>query len=123
MRAFMALFAFALSLFFSATSFAQSAGKVDELVTTHHSVGTAAAAAIPAASVKDQLVGWELCADSTNTNTVSVGNAADPTTDGRMLAAKECLRCPGCVATTLKGLHAKGGAASQGYSVFQYRTP
>lgn len=85
-------------------------------------VGTTAADAIPAASVQSSIIGWELCNDAVNTSTyLAVGEAADPLTDGIRLAPGACHKCAACTGATLKALNVVGQAASNGYSVIQYK--
>lgn len=87
----------------------------------HAVVGTTAAKAIPDADVGANVLSWNICADQGNADHVSVSLNADPDLDGVHLQAGQCYSCPNCVASILKALNVKGGAASQGYSVTQYR--
>ena len=96
--------------------------RVGSLVHTHTTVGTTAALAIPSASVSSNLLAWKICNDAVNTSTyLFVGKAADPATDGVQLAPGACFVCPNCVGVTLKAVNVKAQAASNGYSVIQYK--
>lgn len=96
--------------------------RIGAVVQTHTTVGTTAAAAIPSASVSSNLLAWKICNDAVNTSTyLYVGKAADPSTDGTQLAPGACYVCPNCVAATLKTINVKAQAASNGYSVTQYK--
>lgn len=116
-----ALLSFAF-MFLATTVHAQAgATKTDTLLQYHTTVGTTAALAIPVINVGGQLHGWRICADSGNTNTLTLGQLANPSTDGVVLGAGACFECPGCTTPALKSLNAKGGASGQGYSVVQFR--
>lgn len=87
----------------------------------HGTVGTSAQDALADADVGANVLSWAICADSANANYVAVSQNADPDTDGIRLGAEQCYTCANCTASLLKAIQVKGGAASQGYSVLQYR--
>lgn len=96
--------------------------RVGSVVQTHTTVGTSTTLAISSGSVSPSLIGWKLCNDAVNTSTyLLVGQAADVATDGTSLAPGACFECPNCVASTLKLAKVKGQAASNGYSILQYK--
>lgn len=119
----LALLAAAFFAFFATPLHAQTLQKTDTLLQYHTTVGTTAAAAIPTANVGGQVLGWNVCADSGNTSTLALGQLTDPSTDGMLLGAGACFACPNCTNRPLKTMRVKGGAASQGYSVVQFRSP
>lgn len=85
-------------------------------------VGTSTAAAIPAASIGKSLVSWKICNDAVNTSTyLLVGKAVDVSSDGVMLGKGACVECMQCKAGTLEAMKVEAQAASNGYTVIQYR--
>lgn len=114
-----------LALFFTTQSHAQdffANSKVGKLTSYHTVVGTTTAAAIPAASVLGSMVSWKICNDAVNTSTyLLVGTTADAATDGVMLDKGQCYECANCSGSLLKAMKVKAQAASNGYSVLQYR--
>ena len=85
-------------------------------------VGTTAALAIPSASVIAGLSGFRICNDGINTSTyLVVGLNADPTIDGDRLKPGACFECMNCTAGLLKSYSVAGQAASNGYSVIQFK--
>ena len=104
----------------SQTAKADSVVRVGGLEFYHDTIGTTASGAIPSISVKS-LFSYKVCADSGNASYVAVSKDLDPDTDGVRLQAGQCFECVGCTASLLRDLKVKGGAASQGYSVVQYR--
>ena len=120
-RLFLVLLAFTFSsLGVSQTFFDNTkVGKVELYRTV---IGTTSALAIPSASVGGSLLSWKICNDAVNTSThLFVGKATDAATDGIMLGKGTCLECLNCKAATLQSMRVKGQAASNGYSVIQYR--
>lgn len=120
------LFSFLSLLFlFATTAFSQTLSSLsvrnDTLLQYHTTVGTSAQIALPLVNVGNQLHGWRFCADAGNTNVVYLGQLTDPATDGMVIGAGICFLCENCMNTTLKSMRTKGGAASQGYSVTQFR--
>jgi hypothetical protein len=96
--------------------------RTGNLIQTHSTVGTSAADAIASASVSNNLLAWKICNDAVNTSTyLFVGEAADPATDGVQLDKGQCFECPNCTAKTLKTIKVKAQAASNGYSVIQFK--
>ncbi len=96
--------------------------KASRISTYHTTVGTSTAAAIPSASVGGNLISFKICNDAVNTSTyLLVGLAVDVSTDGLMLDKGQCYECPNCSAAILKLLKVEAQAASNGYSVVQYR--
>lgn len=95
--------------------------RVNDVAFYRATVGTTTAEAIPDVSVIGNLLSFKVCADSANTNYLAVGEAADADTDGVRLGANQCFVCEGCLATVLKALNVKGGAAGQGYTVLQHK--
>lgn len=96
--------------------------RVGSVVQSHATIGTSAAVAIAAASVSPNLLAWSICNDAVNTSTyLWVGKASDPSTDGTQLAPGACYACPNCLAVTLKAVRVLGQAASNGYSIIQYK--
>ena len=95
--------------------------RINNATFTRAVVGPVTAVAIPPLSVIGNLLGFRVCADSTNTSYVAVGTAADVDTDGVRLGPNQCFACDGCLAVVLKSIKVKGGAAAQGYAVVQYK--
>lgn len=95
--------------------------RVGTVLYAHATVGTTAADAISSSAVGTNILAWKVCADSANGNYLALSTGADPDTDGVRLLAGECFECPNCTPKTLRDLNVKGGAASQGYSVVQYK--
>ena len=99
-----------------------SNARVGNVVTKHTTVGTSAAVAVASADVLGGLLAWKICNDAVNTSTyLYVGKATDPADDGVQLGKGQCLECPNCSAGTLKLMRVKAQAASNGYSVVQYK--
>lgn len=95
--------------------------QVKSLAFSHAVVGTTTAAAISPSSVGSTL-SWKICNDAVNTSTyLLVGMAADAATDGVMLDKGQCYDCPNCKSGALKLMKVKAQAASNGYSVIQYK--
>lgn len=120
-RILFALVAFLITSSIAVAQVALGPVKVGSTTHAHATIGTSAAVAIAPASVVPGLLGWQLCADAGNTNTVIVGKAVDPASDGMVLAANMCFVCQNCSMATLKAINVKGGAAAQGYSVVQFK--
>lgn len=96
--------------------------RVSNAIFTHSTVGTSTAAAISPSAVSPGLLGWKICNDAVNTSTyLLVGEAVDVSTDGRMLGPGKCHECPNCSPATLKAVKVEAQAASNGYSVVQYK--
>lgn len=96
--------------------------RVSNVIYSHSTVGTTTADAIADASVLPNLLAWKICNDAVNTSTyMLLGEAADVATDGVSLAPGTCFECPNCNAATLKAIKVKGQAASNGYSVVQFK--
>lgn len=96
--------------------------RVGSLVNYHTTVGTTTALAIPSASVSTAILGWQICNDAVNTSTyLLVGKAADVATDGVQLDKGQCFLCQNCNQATLKATKVKAQAASNGYSVTQFK--
>jgi hypothetical protein len=99
-----------------------SSVRVAKMTSYHATVGTATAAAIPAASIGGNAYSWKICNDAVNTSTyLLVGQAVDVSTDGSMLGLGQCLECENCTAKVLEGMKVEGQAAANGYSVIVYR--
>ncbi len=96
--------------------------RIGNVVQSHAVVGTTTADAIADASVSPSLIAWKICNDAENTSThLIVGEAVDAATDGVVLGKGKCFECPNCNAATLKAVKVKAQAASNGYSVIQYK--
>jgi hypothetical protein len=110
-------------LFASLTASAQSVPyRVGSVVQTHATVGTTTADAISAASVSSVLISFKICNDAENTSThLLVGTTADAATNGVMLGKGQCYECENCKPSILKAMKVKAQAASNGYSVIQYK--
>lgn len=118
------LFAVVVGIFVAGNALAQSFSpvKVTKLTSYHATVGTATALAIPAVSVGGNGTGFQICNDAVNTSTyLFVGQAADVSTDGVMLDKGQCFKCEACSSSVLKLMKVLGQAATNGYSVVQYR--
>jgi hypothetical protein len=103
----------------SAQSYESRIGNVSFYRTT---VGTTTAAAIPGASIGGNVASYKICNDAVNVSTyLIVGEATDAATDGMTLLPGACFECKNCKSSTLALLKVKGQAASNGYSVIQYR--
>jgi hypothetical protein len=96
--------------------------KTATISTYHTDVGTTTALAIPSASVYSNIIGFKVCNDHVNTSTyLQLGLATDVTTDGIRLDKGKCFECGNCKSAILKLLKVEGQAATNGYSVVQYR--
>lgn len=96
--------------------------RVGNVVYNHTTVGTSTTLAISSSSVSPNLLAWKICNDAVNTSTyMLVGEATDVATDGVSVGPGLCFECPNCNAATLKLIKVKGQAASNGYSVIQYK--
>lgn len=124
MKFLLSLIVAAFALVASTNAHAQFAvGKrVGHIDYAHSTVGTSAALAIAAASVGGNSVKFMVCNDAVNTSTfLEVSSGADPATDGIRLGLGQCFVCENCSNALLKALNVKAQAASNGYSVIQYR--
>lgn len=121
-RFFIALLAvFALSSVANAQQFFANS-RISAVTQSHDTVGTTAALAIASASVGGNLLSFKICNDAVNTSThLIVGQATDPADDGVVLDKGQCFVCENCKSSVLKLMRVKGQAASNGYSVVQYR--
>lgn len=96
--------------------------RISSVSTYHATVGTTTAAAIASASVTGNVYGFLVCNDPVNTSTyLAVGQAADVSTDGVRLGKGKCYVCENCKPAVLKLLKVEGQAASNGYSVIQFK--
>lgn len=96
--------------------------RIGNVISKHSTVGTTTALAIAAADVSPSLLAWKICNDAENTSThLIVGEATDAATDGVVLGKGKCFECPNCNPGTLKLIKVKAQAASNGYSVVQYK--
>lgn len=96
--------------------------RVGSVAQSHSTVGTSTADAIADADVAPRLLAWSICNDAVNTSTyLYVGQASNASTDGVMLAPGACFECPNCNSATLKAARVLAQAASNGYSVIQYK--
>lgn len=103
----------------ASAAYAQGA-RATKIVMYRNTVGTTTAAAI--ASPASDLIGWKICNDAENTSThLLVGMASDVSTDGTMLAKGACYECTNCPQGALALMKVEGQAASNGYSVIQYK--
>ncbi len=99
-----------------------SGDRISGVVQSHATVGTSTAAAIAPSSVVGGLVSFKICNDAVNTSThLLVGQAVDVSTDGVMLGLGQCFECINCKSDVLKAMKVEGQAASNGYSVIQYK--
>ena len=125
--AFVAALAFNLVLVFAGSQpagaqvfFANS--RVNTVNHYHETVGTSTTLAISSSSVSSSLLGWQICNDAVNTSTyLYVGKASDVATDGVQLDKGQCYVCPNCNSGSLKLAKLKAQAASNGYSVVQFK--
>lgn len=96
--------------------------RVTNAIFSHTTVGTSTADAISDSAVSPGLLGWKLCNDAVNTSTyLLVGEASDVSTDGVMIGPGICFECPNCTPSTLKAVRVEGQAASNGYSIVQFK--
>lgn len=96
--------------------------RIGSTIHTHSTVGTSTTLAISAGSVSSSLAGWRLCNDAVNTSTyLFLGEASDAATDGVQLDKAGCFECPNCSPATLKAVKLKAQAASNGYSITQFK--
>jgi hypothetical protein len=127
MKKFVAFVACLLVSFVSSASYGQVffANTRTTTVSHYHStVGTATAIAIPSASVGGNLMSWKICNDaiqSGGSTFMSVGQAADVSTDGVVIAPGACFECGNCTPATLKAMKVEGQAAGNGYSVIMFK--
>jgi hypothetical protein len=99
-----------------------SPDRTASVVQTRATVGTTTAAAISPSSVAGSLLSFSVCNDAVNTSTyLLVGQAVDVSTDGVMLGLGQCFECVNCKSDVLKALKVEGQAASNGYTVIQYK--
>jgi len=88
----------------------------------HATVGTTTADAINSTDIGGNVLTWKICNDIINTSTfLAVGKASDVSDDGTRLNKGDCFTCSNCKSSTLKLMRVEGQAASNGYSVIQYR--
>ncbi len=95
--------------------------KVGSTIHYHTTVGTTTALAIPLVSVAPGILGFEICADYGNTNSLIIGKNADAAVDGSVIGPGVCFQFQNASGSVLKALNVKGGAAAQGYSVVQFK--
>lgn len=109
--------------FFSCVANAQSyESRIGNVSFYRTTVGTTTAAAIPGASIGGNVASYKICNDAINVSTyLIVGEATDAATDGMTLLPGACFECKNCKGSTLGLLKVKGQAASNGYSVIQFR--
>ncbi len=103
--------------------FSEENNRISSVVTSHDAVGTTTDVAIASASVTGNIYGFEICNDPVNASStyLSVGLAADVTTDGVRLGLGKCYICENCKSSILKLLKVEGQGASNGYSVIQFK--
>ena len=84
--------------------------------------GVSSTPAISTSNLQGDVVLWKICNDATNTSThLFVGLLSDTEQDGIMLGKGQCFECNFCRNTLLKDWRVTAQAASNGYSVTQYR--
>ncbi len=85
--------------------------------------GVSSSLLIPAASAKGDVVSWKICNDAVQTSTyLFVGTSSlDAGVDGVSLGKGKCLECPSCGSALLKTLYVSSQAATNTYSVVQYK--
>lgn len=84
--------------------------------------GVSGAVAIAAANVVPALMGWRICNYAVNTSTwLAIGEALDPETDGLRIGKGKCYDCPSCSPQSLKDIRLSSQAASNDYSVTQFK--
>lgn len=84
--------------------------------------GVSGSAAISAGSILGGILGWRLCNNGTNTSTwLAVGSSLDPTVEGVRLGKGKCFECLQCTGGMLKAATVSAQAASNGYSVVQFK--
>lgn len=84
--------------------------------------GVDGSVAISPSSVGSNVQGWKVCNNGVNTSTwLAVGSSLDPTVEGVRLAKGKCYDCMQCTASLLKAVTVSAQAASNGYSVIQFK--
>jgi len=96
--------------------------RIKSVTPYHTTVGTSTALAIPSADVTGNIYRFEICNDAVNTSTyLAVGMDTDVSDDGIRLDKGACWACENCKPSILKLIKVEGQAATNGYSVFQYK--
>ena len=84
--------------------------------------GLLGSAAIASGSILPGVLGWRVCNHSSNASTwLAIGQATDPETDGVRIAPATCIDCPSCTPGALGALKVSSQAASNYYTVVQFR--
>lgn len=74
------------------------------------------------ADIATNLVGWQVCNDGVNTSTaLYISKGADPSSSGRSIMPGKCHQCEQCSDKILSQLYVSAQAASNGYSVLQFK--
>lgn len=78
---------------------------------------------VAAATTVAGVMGYRICNNAVNTSTwLAVSKSAlDPELAGVRLAKGQCLDCPSCTKSNLDGTYVSSQAASNGYSVVQFK--
>lgn len=109
------------------TSLANGAATAGNVGTSGFSVsntaGVSGTRAIADGDVQAADQGWRICNDGVQTSTwLAVGpTSGDPTTTGQRLGKGQCYLCLSCPSGLLKTLYVSSQAASDGYSIVQFK--
>lgn len=84
--------------------------------------GVSSSALISSANIGANIISWKVCNDAVQTSTyLFVGTGLDATTNGVSLGKDKCFVCVDCSGKLLQSLKVSSQAASDGYTVIQYR--
>jgi hypothetical protein len=84
--------------------------------------GVSSSYAVLSTDVISNVMGYRICNHSANTSTwMAVGKETDTETDGIRLKAGQCFDCPSCTGKLLKETKVSSQAASNDYSVIQFK--
>jgi hypothetical protein len=109
------------------TSLTKGAATDGNVMTSGFSVsktqGVSGTAAITSTEVLPGMLGYRICNAAGNSSTwLAIGKATlDPETDGVRLAPGKCLDCPSCTGKVLTDTKVSAQAASNAYTVVQFK--
>lgn len=84
--------------------------------------GLLATSAIGSSDILTNIMGYRICNHSANTSTwLAIGKSTDPETDGVRIGPGKCIDCPSCARDVLGLTTVSSQAASNYYSVIQFK--
>lgn len=84
--------------------------------------GVSSSALIATADIGSNITSWKVCSDAVQTSTyLFLGIGLDPSLAGVSLGKDKCFECKKCSGYLLRSLKVSSQAASNGYTVIQYR--